>query len=144
MPASSQSQGRTSSSTWKDDEVRIGFTQGLLPTYVGVNSASVQKNFALKFWRALRQDDLDLALQEMKAYLAELPYIEGFKKKLADISNVEGFYEWTFTLIFSMMNVYTRTQVKCAGGRADVVVYMPESIYVIEIKIRGTAQEALE
>ena len=127
-----------------NNEVRIGFTQGLLPTYVGLNSASVQKNFALKFWRALRQDDLDLALQEMKVYLAELPYIEGFKKKLADISNVEGFYEWTFTLIFSMMNVYTRTQVKCAGGRADVVVYMPESIYVIEIKIRGTAQEALE
>ena len=127
-----------------NNEVRVGFVRGLLPTYVGLNSAEVQKGFALKFWQALRKDDLDLALREMQAYLAGLPYIEGFKKKLEEISNVEGFYEWTFTLIFTMVNIYTRTQVKCAGGRADVVVEMPESVYVIEIKVNDTAQKALE
>ncbi len=80
----------------------------------------------------------------MEAYLAGLPYIEGFKKKLEDVSNAEGFYEWSLYLIFSMLNVYVRTQVKCAGGRADMVVHMPDAIYVIELKINGTAQEALD
>ena len=125
-------------------EVRVGFTQGLLPTYVGIESGRAQLGFAAKFWRALKKDDLNLALEEMRAYLAGLPYIEGFKKKLQDVSNAEGFYEWSLYLIFSMLNVYVRTQVKCAGGRADMVVHMPDAVYVIELKIKGTAQEALD
>ena len=125
-------------------EVRVGFTQGLMPTYVGIESGPVQTGFALRFWRALKKNDLNLALEEMQAYLAGLPYIEGFKKKLQDVSNAEGFYEWSLYLIFSMLNVYVRTQVKCAGGRADMVVHMPDAIYVIELKINGTAQEALD
>lgn len=43
-----------------------------------------------------------------------------------------------------MLNVYVKTQVKCAGGRADIVVWMPDTIYVMELKINGTAQEALQ
>jgi hypothetical protein len=82
-------------------------------------------------------------MREMKVYLASLPYIEGFKKKLENISSAEGFYEWTLYLIFSMLNVYVRTQVKCAGGRTDMVVWMPDTIYVLELKADGTAEEAL-
>ena len=124
-------------------EVRVGFIQGLLPTYVGLESNVVQKGFALKFWQALKKNDIDLALREMQAYLAGLPYIEGFKKKLENVSDREGFYEWTFYLIFNMLNIYVRTQVKCANGRADVVVFMPDTVYVIELKVDKTAQEAL-
>ncbi|MBR7023135.1 MAG: ATP-binding protein [Bacteroidales bacterium] len=127
-----------------NQEVRLGFVDGLLPTYIGLDGADVQMGFALKFWRALRAADLDLALREMQAYLAGLPYIEGFKKKLDDISNAEGFYEWSFYLIFNMLNVYAKTQVKCAGGRIDMVVYMPDTVYVFELKVNGTAEEALK
>lgn len=124
-------------------EVRIGYVRGLLPTYIGLKDSDVQMGFALKFWRALKKGDIDLAMQEMKAYLAGIPYVEGFKQKLAEAATVEGFYEYTLYLIFSMLNVYVRTQVKCAGGRADMVVWMPEMTYVFELKLRGTAQEAL-
>ena len=127
-----------------NNEVRLGFTRGLLPIYVGIDGPNVQKGFALKFWQALKKNDIDLAMSEMKAYFAGLPYVEGFKKKLNDVKNHEGFYEWSLYLIFSMLNVYVRTQVKCAGGRADVVIQMPDTIYVMELKVRGTAQEALD
>jgi hypothetical protein len=127
-----------------NQEVRLGFVDGLLPTYIGLDGADVQMGFALKFWRALRAKDLDLALREMQAYLAGLPYIEGFKKKLEDISNAEGFYEWSFYLIFNMLNVYAKTQVKCAGGRIDMVAYMPDTVYVFELKVNGTAADALK
>jgi len=79
----------------------------------------------------------------MKAYMAELPYVEGFKQKLAEAATKEGFYEYTLYLIFSMLNVYVKTQVKCAGGRTDMVVWMPDTTYVFELKVGGTAQEAL-
>ena len=103
----------------------------------------------------------------MQAYMAGIPYVEGFKKKLESIATAEGFYEYTMYLIFSMLNVYVRTQVKvwssesrqaclngrvvtelgiakCAGGRVDMVVWMPGKTYVFEMKVSGTAREALE
>jgi len=43
-----------------------------------------------------------------------------------------------------MLNVYVQTQVKCAQGRADMVVFMPDTIYVMKLKINGTAQDALD
>ena len=127
-----------------NQEVRIGYTEGLLPIYVGLESENVQASFALKFWQALKKADIDLAMREMQAYLASIPYVEGFKKKLEEAASAEGFYEYTMYLIFSMLNVYVRTQVKCAGGRVDMVVWMPEAIYVFELKVNGTAQEALK
>ena len=127
-----------------NQEVRIGYADGLLPAYSGLEGEDVQAGFALKFWRALKSHDVEQAMQEMKSYMAGIPYVEGFKKKLADAATAEGFYEYTMYLIFSMLNVYARTQVRCAGGRADMVVWMPDTVYVFELKANGTAQEALE
>ena len=152
-----------------NQEVRIGYVKGLLPIYTGLNDANVQMGFAAKFWKALKQGDIELAMQEMKAYLAGIPYVEGFKKKLEEVSAAEGFYEYTMYLIFSMLNVYARTQVKVAGGRIDMVVWMPDTTYVFELreqreqkyacmnsaesrpksseaqlKVNGTAEEALQ
>lgn len=126
-----------------NQEVRVGYTKGLLPTYIGLESANVQTGFALKFWRALKRGDVELAMREMQAYMAGIPYVEGFKKKLAEAATAEGFYEYTMYLIFSMLNVYARTQVKCAKGRADMVVWMPDAIYVMELKVNDTAASAL-
>ena len=75
---------------------------------------------------------------------AGISYVEGFQKKLAEVKNYEGFYEYTFWLIFNMLNVYARTQVKCTGGRIDSVVGMPDTVYVFELKVHGSAQEALD
>ena len=127
-----------------NQEVRIGYTKGLLPAYTGLNSASVQTGFALKFWRALKKGDIDLALREMQGYLSGIPYIEGFKKKLEEAAAAEGFYEYTLYLIFSMLNVYVQTQVRFAGGRSDMIVWMPDTIYIFEFKTTGTARHALE
>ncbi len=127
-----------------NQEVLMGYSQGLLPAYTGLMSSSVQMGFAAKFWCALQRADLDLALREMQAFLAALPYVEGFKQKLEEVKNAEGFYEYTFYLIFNMLNVYARTQVKCSGGRIDMVVFMPTTTYVFELKMHESAQKALE
>ena len=124
-------------------EVMIGYTEGLLPEYAGLESGYVKGGFALKFWRALKAHDADLAMREMQTFLAGVPYVEGFKKKLESVAVAEGFYEYTMYLIFTMLNFYVHTQVKVAGGRADMVVWMPDTTYVFELKVNGTAQQAL-
>jgi hypothetical protein len=124
--------------------VRIGYVKGLLPVYIGINDSDVQMGFAAKFWTALRNGNTQQAMLEMKSYMAEIPYVEGFKEKLKEASTAEGFYEYTMYLIFSMLNVYVRTQVKCVSGRTDVVVFMPDTTYVLELKTNGSAQSALD
>ena len=126
-----------------NQEVRVGYVRGLLPAYAGLNASDVQMGFAVKFWQALKKGNAEQAMREMQAYMTGIPYVEGFKKKLENVAVAEGFYEYTMYLIFSMLNVYVRTQVKCAKGRADLVVWMPDAIYVFEMKVNGTAQEAL-
>ena len=127
-----------------NQEVQTGYAEGLMPTYIGLDATDVQTGFALKFWRALKKDDIELALRQMQAFLAGIPYVEGFKEKLEQVAVKEGFYEYTFYLIFNMLNVYARTQVKCQGGRVDMVVLMPQTTYVFELKMHETAQKALE
>ena len=47
-------------------------------------------------------------------------------------------------LNFYMLNVYIRTQVKCAGGRTDMAAWMPDTVYVFELKVNDTAENALK
>ena len=124
-------------------EVRTGFIENMIPLYTGIKKND-SAGFAMRFWRALKHNDIDTAMQEMKSFLAGVPYVEGFKEKLKDVKNYEGFYEYTFWLIFNMLNLYARTQVKCAGGRIDFVMQMPDTTFVFELKVHGTAQEALD
>ena len=126
-----------------NNEVRTGLTAGLVPAYTGLERRDTN-GFAVRFWRALKKNDIHAAMQEMKAFLAGIPYVEGFKEKLKEVKNYEGFYEYTFWLIFNMLNLYARTQVKCANGRIDFVVWMPDTTYVFELKVNGTAQEAMD
>ena len=124
-------------------EVRIGLTEGLLPYYTGLEENDVRQGGAKKMWLALRDGNIDQALRELKAFLAGVPYVEGFKKKLQDAATKEGFYEYTFYLILSMLNVYVRTQVKCSTGRVDMIVHCPQAIYIFEFKVKGSAAQAL-
>ena len=127
-----------------NNEVRVGLVRGLIPAYFGLDGGGVRNGFAVKLWQALKRNDIDGAMQEMKAFLASIPYAEGFKKKMEAAAASEGFYEYTFWLIFNMLNVFALTQVKCAGGRIDFVVQMPTTTYDFELKVHGTAQEALD
>lgn len=129
--------------SFPNNEVRTGYARGLIPAYLGLKVKDTQ-GFAIKFWRTLKTGDLEQSLLVLKSYLASLPYVEGFKKKLASVATAEGFYEYTFYLIFTSLNDLTRTQVKCSGGRTDIVLFMPETIYVMELKVNGTAQSALD
>ncbi|MBR3411622.1 MAG: ATP-binding protein [Bacteroidales bacterium] len=124
-------------------EVRIGFTEGLLPVYSGLTSDSVKLGCAYKMWDALEEGNVDLAMNELKAFLAGVPYVEGFKEKLKDAATKEGFYECTFYLILSMLNVYVQTQVKCRTGRTDMIVLADKAIYVFEFKVNDTTDAAL-
>ena len=59
------------------------------------------------------------------------------------IKKYEPHYQTIFYLMFSFLNIYIRTEVKSAIGRADAIMHMPDTIYVFELKVDKSAEEAL-
>ena len=80
----------------------------------------------------------------MQAFFASIPYLEFGGKELDDITKYEAYYEVLTYVVFSIFNCRTFTQVKVARGRTDVVVFMHDAVYVMELKMHGTADEALQ
>lgn len=124
-------------------EVKVGLTEHLLPLYTH-RSDMVNGGFIQDFCRALLREDMEKALHVLRAYLAGIPYPEGGKEILQDMGKSEYYYETIFYLMFSFMNRHVKTQVKTCRGRADMVMFTATTIYVFELKINKSAQEALE
>ena len=115
-------------------EVRNGLLNSLIPHYVNPRRSD-NDAFLLGFSKAVYRNDIEAALEHMRTYLATIPY---------DLENhSEKHYQTIFYLMFSFLNIYIQTEVKSAIGRADAVMHMSDTIYVFELKVDKSAEEAL-
>ena len=116
-------------------EVRDGLLNSMIPHYVNPRRSD-NDAFLLGFCKAVYRNDIEAALEHMRTYMASIPY---------DLENrTEKHFQTIFYLMFSFINIYIRTEVKSAVGRADAVMHMPDTIYVIELKVDKSAEEALK
>lgn len=119
---------------YPNKEVRIGMLKSLAPNYL--SPVQVDNNsFVAEFTEQLYENNMDGALQKMKAYLASI------SNRLANKN--ERDFQTVFYLIFNLMGAYIQVEYDTAIGRADCVVHMPDTIYVIELKFDKSADEAL-
>ena len=116
-------------------EVRGGIISALIPYYLEQNTIHA-KNIVADVYRAMRRDDLDEALQVLKAYLASVPY--------AEHASSEGHYQTMLYVVFSLLGRYVQMEVRTAKGRIDMVLETATDLYVMELKIDRPAREALE
>ena len=123
-------------------EVKVGLSENLLPSFTNRSDLD-NATLIQKFCRALLNEDLESALAVLRAYLAGIPYPEGGKEILEDMEKCEYYYETIFYLIFSFMNRHIQTQVKTCRGRADMVMRTAKAVYVFELKMNKSAEEAL-
>ncbi|MGN8652329.1 ATP-binding protein [Segatella copri] len=115
-------------------EVRDGLLNSLIPHYVNPRRSD-NNAFLLGVCKAVYRNDIEAAQEHMRTYMATIPY---------DLENhSEKHYQTIFYLMFSFLNIYIRTEVKSAIGRADAVMHMPDTIYVFELKVDKSAEEAL-
>ena len=116
-------------------EVRLGMLQSLSPNYL--SPISSENDFFLgDFLELLYDGKVDAALERMRAYLSSI------SNRLSNKS--ERDVQTIFYLIFSLMGAYVRVEEDSAVGRADVVVHMPDSVFVFELKFDGSAEAALK
>ena len=123
-------------------EVKVGFMENFMSRMMNLNQDA--RGFAGNFYASLLEHDIEAALKAMQSYFASIPYLDFGGKELDDITKYEAYYEVLTYVVFSIFNCRTFTQVKVARGRTDVVVFMRDAVYVMELKMRGSAQEAIE
>ena len=122
-------------------EVKVGFMENFLSHIMGINQPV--RGFAGDFYSCLLRHEVEEAMKCLQSYFASISYLDFGEKELDDIAKYEAYYEVLTYIVFSVFNYRTFTQVKVARGRTDVVVFMRDAVYVMELKMRGTADEAL-
>ena len=120
---------------YPNKEVEEGFVKFLLPFYSPVlesNSGFQIKNFV----REVRTGDIDGFFTRLRSFFSDTTY-ELVRQQELHYSNV-------LYIVFRLMGFYTQVEYHTNNGRIDLVLQTPDYIYVMEFKLHGTAEEALQ
>ena len=123
-------------------EVRQGMVSGLSNYLLDADNLE-RDAIVLAMSRTLKRGDLSEALTQLRSYIASLPYDIITKKEWMAKKKREAFYKLLIYVIFSMLNSKIDTEVKSILGRADVVVKTKTDIFVLELKVDDTVENAL-
>jgi hypothetical protein len=119
---------------YPNDEVRVSFSKSLLEQYLQP-SGEASRALNTRLAAALFEGDVDGAMNSLKSFLASIPY-DIIKEK-------ENYYETAIHLIFTMLGLNCRSEVRIASGRIDTLVETKNNVFCFEFKLNGTVEEAL-
>lgn len=120
---------------YPNKEVRLGMVKSLAPNYLSPIQMD-NNGFIFEFLEQLYDGTMDGALQKMQAYLASI------SNRLSNKNEKD--FQTVFYLIFNLLGAYIKVEEDSAIGRADAVLHMPDTIYVMELKYDKSAGEALQ
>ena len=116
-------------------EVEEGFVRFLLPFYANVNK--VESPFEIqKFVREVHSGDYDSFFRRLQSFFADTTN--------EVIREQELHYENVLFIVFKLVGFYTQVEYHTSKGRIDLVLQTDKLIYVMEFKLDGTAEEALQ
>lgn len=117
-----------------NDEVETGFIRYLLPMFTPVNE-NRSKFFISNFVNDVRSGRPEAFMERMQSFFADGDYRVAGK--------MEIYFQNAMYLVFKMMGFYTDVERATSRGRIDVTIKTSDYIYVMELKLDGTADEAL-
>ena len=123
-------------------EVREGMISGLMPLILRRSVAdgnSLIRNMASSLFKG----NLPGALTALRSYIAKIPYDIITKEEWDDKESRESFYKLLMYMAFSMLNSIVDTEVKSILGRADVVIKTKNDIFVLELNVDDSVDNAL-
>ncbi len=117
-------------------EVEEGFVKYLVPFYL--NNREKRSLFDVrKFTEDVREGNPDRFLLRLKSLFASAPYDSMTGDK-------ENHFQNMMWVAFKMIGFYSHTEYHTSDGRIDLLVETPQYRYVMEFKLDGTAEEALQ
>jgi hypothetical protein len=116
-------------------EVKYGFLSFLNPDYTGLDRDKSGIN-VYYFCRDLEQGDIDSFMTRLQAFFGGIPYE-------LETQN-EKYYQMVLYVIFTLLGQYVRAEIRFSFGRADLIVENDEHVYLFELKLFDTAENALQ
>ena len=116
-------------------EVENGFIKYLLPLYTPIEE-NKSEFYVANFINDIRKGNPDGFMERLQSLFADSDYkITG---------KMEKYFQNSMYLIFKMMGFFTEVERTTSRGRMDIVMKTKDYIYVMELKLDGTADEALK
>ena len=116
-------------------EVWVGLFRSLVPHYLERYSTAGNTTMA-KMSALIRRGNIDEGLQLMADFLETVPY--------CDNTHYEGHWQQTLYIMFALLTDYNiLVEQHTAKGRIDITLETQTTIYVMELKINGSVEEAL-
>ena len=123
-------------------EVRQGMVESM--TNYLMDTDDLERDSTIRAMsRALKRGDLSSALVNLRSYIASIPYDIITRKQWMAKKTREDFYKLLMYVVFSLLNSKVDTEVKSIRGRADVVIKTKADIFVVELKVDDTVDNAL-
>jgi hypothetical protein len=117
-------------------EVKEGFIRFLLPYYT---QNKRHNTFDLRrFVQDLRGGRVEEFMTRLQSLFADTPYL------LVHGGDRERHYHNVIYLLTRLMGFYVKAEYQTAAGRIDMVLETSDYVYVMEFKLNGSAEEALQ
>ena len=117
-------------------EVENSFLRDVVGAYTG-RDVSLTSGFAFAAAKALYSHDVPKFLKALKAFFTDIPY------SLTDRQN-EQMWQTICYVVLRSIGVNVNGEVQTHDGRMDMVVDLPDDIYIVEFKLDRPAAEAME
>ena len=120
---------------YPNKEVERGFMECLAKTYVP--SASYNSPFSVrKFVEDFERGDAESLMRRFEAFFADADY--------EIVGDAELYFQNTMYVMCKLMGQYTQVERHTSNGRMDIVVQTDKYVYIMELKMDASADEALK
>ena len=125
-------------------EVRRGFADCLYRHVVAAKDGDKNRSaFQQAYYEFFDHDDLAAFIEAVKAFFAGIPYHLAMKDVEGKTATAERHYHSILYALLTALDADISLEEPTAKGRADIVLKMPKHIYVVELKVDDTADNAL-
>ena len=120
---------------YPNKEVERGFMEGLANIYVP--SARYNSSFAVrKFAEDFKKGDVEGLMKRFEAFFADADY--------EIVGDAELYFQNTMYVMCKLMGHYVQVERHTSNGRMDIVVQTDKYVYIMELKMDASVDEALK
>ncbi|MCQ2274177.1 MAG: ATP-binding protein [Bacteroidales bacterium] len=118
-----------------NQEVEEGFVDYLMSYYTPISESDTAFNIQ-RFVEDVEAGRTEQFLERLRSLFADTPY--------ELIKDLENHYQNVVWIVAKLMGFYVQAEYRTSRGRIDLVLKAPKFCYVMEFKLDGTAEDALE
>lgn len=115
-------------------EVRTGLMKSLLTDYI--KNPVMANNIVAQIMLCFYDGNIEKALDKLTVFFESVPYCNNI--------DYEGHWQQMLYVVFSLFGAYADVEVHALKGRVDMAMIFMNHLYLFEVKLNGTAQEAID